>query len=131
MLVELSAPLFGSLSPVSSTFSVSAPSLPFTVSRALTALTLPDVSSPAVLPTLIVSSSAPVFTVSAAAIACTFTVSMPAPVFTNVVPALPRTLTVSAPPLVFSVVVMPARVDTTSNVSPPEPRLTFSVSSVP
>ncbi len=93
------------------------------------AFTLPPATG-ARLPTLIVSLSAPVFTVVAPSIVCTFTVSAPVPVFSVVVPVVESTCTVSAPSFVFSVVV-PAWVLAIVNVSPPEPRLTFTDSSVP
>ena len=90
-------PVLASVSPVSSTFSVSLPLSPLIVSRAAIELTLPPVVG-ALLPTLTVSASAPVLIVVAAEIVCTLTVSEPASPSTVVLPAcVLTTVTVSSP----------------------------------
>ena len=124
-----SVPVFPSVSPVSSTFSVSLPLSPLIVSTALIALTLPPADA-ALLPTFTVSASLPVLIVVAAEMARTLTVSVPAAVFTVVVPATDSSVTASLPAFVLSSVV-PVCVPWIVNVSPPLPRPITRLSSVP
>ena len=147
--MAVSVPVLASVSPVSSTLSVSLPPWPLIARLAAIALTLPPVAG-ARLPTLTRSAPRPPFTVVAALIDRTFTtsasapvsivvaapvektltVSVPAFVFTVVVPATVSSVTASAPPFVFSSV-EPACVLFTVNVSSPLPRPILRASSVP
>ena len=85
--VPVKLPVLPLVSDLSSTFTTSLPSSPLIVNEALIVFTLP-LTSGALLPTLIVSASAPALIVVAALIAFTFAVSAPAPVFTTVTPAV-------------------------------------------
>ena len=122
--VAVRLPVLPSESPVSSTFSVSLPPSPLTVSTAAMALTSPPVFG-ARLPTFTVSASAPVLTVVAAEIARTFTVSASAPPLTVNRPAVDSIVIVS-PPASPSTIVVPACVLTTVTVSTPSPAPTAS-----